>query len=81
MQLTFTEDEVKKVAAFVQIVYDKAEFKSMTTKECIAIPRLIQFMQDHIKKMDAHIFELKQVRQSPEKKKTTKKKATKKKAK
>jgi len=78
-QITFTENEVKQVAAFVQLVYDKATFSGISTKDCIAVPRHFQFMQEHIKKMDAHIMEL--VRITPAPTKAKKKKATKKKAK
>ena len=74
-QLTFTEEEVRKTAAFVQFVYDRAVFKEITTKESMAIPRHFSHMNDLIKKMDSCIFEIGKLTEKPiELKKKAKKK-------
>ncbi|RKZ07628.1 hypothetical protein DRQ25_11080 [Candidatus Fermentibacteria bacterium] len=78
-QQTFTTKEVAAVAEFVQLVYNKAQFSNMSAKECLAIPRHFQFMNEHIKKMDENIMELVKVSKAKEKPALAKKKTTKKK--
>jgi len=59
-QLTFTEDEVKKTAEFVQFVYDHGRF-DVDTKGALKLTRCLTHMNNVIKKMDDHIMELKKV--------------------
>ena len=64
-QLTFTEEEVKKTADFVQFVYDHGKFE-LSTKQSLALTRFFGHMNELIKKMDSHIMELKRVVKKPE---------------
>ena len=65
MQLTFTEDEAKKHAEFINFVFKRATWNNMTTAEALEVQRHFLFMQMFQKKVDEHIMELKEVIEKP----------------
>ena len=67
-QLTFTEDEVSKVANFIKLVYNTAEF-TVKGPELTRIQQGFNDMHSHVKKMEEHIFEVKKHHKAPAKKK------------
>lgn len=66
-QLTFDEKEVKKTADFVNFVYNRAQFDKMNCQDVIAMQGFLAHMSGLIKKMDAHILEIKRVIPAPKK--------------
>ena len=56
-QLTFTEDEAKKLTGFVNFVFKKATWNNMTSAEVLETQRHFLFMQMFQKKVEDHIFE------------------------
>jgi len=62
----FTEEDKDKVVEFLNTLATRAEFNKMTTKDIIAYFRLLNFMQGTLlPKIDAHIFEVKEVTKAP----------------
>ena len=59
-QLTFEEKDVESFRDFINFVASEAEFK-MDTKKAFRYSKLYKECVDILKKMESHIFELKQV--------------------
>ena len=60
-EVTFTEEEVKKVTDFVNLVYTKASFADQSCKEAQALTNMLNDMHRHVKKIDEYIFEFRKV--------------------
>ena len=64
-QMTFTEDEVSRVAGFVNMIAAKAVFNGVTMKEAIELGESYKNMVRHVKRCESHIMELKSVYEAP----------------
>lgn len=61
-QITFTEDDVKKIVDFINFVYSKMGFcDGVTTRDAIEFNRLYRGACEHAKTCENHIMELKAV--------------------
>ena len=59
-QLTFTEDEAKQHADFINMVYTKAKW-DLTSAEAMTLSKHFGQMSAFQKKVDAHIMEVKSI--------------------
>lgn len=59
-QITFTEDDVKKLQDFGQLLVSKATL-NLSIQEAIRLSSYVQHMNYLTKKIEAHIFEVKRV--------------------
>lgn len=58
--ISFSEDEVKEVAEFVNYIIKNA-YWDHSTVEALKLGRMIKKMDDHIKKIDGYVLEVKKV--------------------
>jgi len=65
--LTFTANEVNKVADFINEMFTKATFNNLQGRDIQRINNMFNEMSFHKKKLDSHIFELTKIMQSPNK--------------
>lgn len=59
--ITFTEQEVKTTAAFINFLYKRASFEKTNCQDAIDLQGYLAHMSALIKKMDAHILEVKNI--------------------
>lgn len=60
-QLTFTESQVQKVADFINFMYQNADFKG-SMQVFKKVNSMFADMHEHMKMIEAHIFEVKKIR-------------------
>lgn len=56
-ELTFTEEEVQKVANFVNFLYKNAKFDKVSAKDATVISNYFDYMHAHISKLESYILE------------------------
>lgn len=57
MQITFKDDDVKNLKGFLELVRDKASF-NLSMEDSVLLTKYVQFMQQHIKAVHAHVMEV-----------------------
>ena len=66
-QMTFTEAEVTEMVNCYNFFYNKAKWNFESTKEAMELHKHIRMWATHIKKMEDHIMELRQILENKEK--------------
>ncbi len=56
-QLTFRDDDVSNLKNFLEFVRDKGKFQ-LDMAEAVQLTKYVQFLQEHIRKVNAHVMEL-----------------------
>ena len=67
--LTFTEADIKEAATWFNFINKNAKWsgdKPMTSIDCQNVGRLMTWMHKHIKYMESHLFEIKEVQEISE---------------
>lgn len=65
-QQTFTEEEVKEAGKWFTFIHKNAKWgDNISTEQAQEIGRLCNWMHKHVKTMQDHIFEIKQVTPAP----------------